>query len=51
MRKERLDIEYLAVLLDIGYSPAMRDPALRDGYWILSLVAAMPRRDLCGYII
>ena len=26
-----LDIEYLAVLLDIGYSPALRDPAGRDG--------------------
>jgi len=26
-----LSIDYLAVLLDIGYSPASRDPALRDG--------------------
>ena len=26
-----LDIEYWTVLLDIGYSPALRDPAWRDG--------------------
>ena len=36
-----LDVEDLAVLLDIGYSPAMRDPALRDGLLDIESLAVL----------
>ena len=36
-----LDIEYLAVLLDIGYSPALRDPAGRDGILDIEYLAVL----------
>jgi hypothetical protein len=36
-----LDIESWAVMLDIGYSPAVRDPALRDGLLDIESLAVM----------